>query len=837
MFSSSWHKREGVSRRIGGGLIAALLAALALLLTGCSEFVDQDQWRAEPGSAVTLSSGHPVGQTFVARHAGLSGVEVWLEPGQSKQGEIHLHLQSDPQAEGDLATTTLPLTQVTAPAFYRFTFSTLPDSHGNYYYACLEMVGEGTALVGGGPGEAYLDGALYRDHLPLDTQMAFRLAYDPRWILLDLGQAAVSGWGLLGLAGLLYVVPGWALLAWLWPGNSLSWAERLGIAAGLSLALYPLLFLWTDLVGLHLGPLYTWLPVAGGSVALVWRYRDWRPRQGLEALRQWACSEALWPDVALVAVAGLVFGVRLLVVRTLDAPLWGDSYHHTMIAQLLVDNGGLFDSWEPYIPYCSLTTHFGFPAAAAVFSWGAGMESSQAVLVAGQLINGLAVLTLYPLAMRIADGNRWAGVGAVLAAGLLSPLPARYVNWGRYAQLAGQAVLPVALWLLWEAARRERLVWQITGLAGIVLSGMTLVYYRMPFYYATFVLAWLVGWGLPNWRTNGRRWLVGLVRLALVGGIALLLVLPWVLHAAGGSLARVVGTRAAMDTLLDHVLTDYQVWRDVALFVPQPLIILALVALLWSLVQQRWTVATVGLWVLGLASLVACSLIRLPGAKMMQNYAIVIALYIPVGLLVGWLIGQIAMLVVQWAGKARRWIMGAVVVSMAVWAAPGQMRIIQPSYVMVTRPDVRAMAWIRENTLLEAHFLVEGFHIWGGYSAVGADAGWWIPLLAGRGNTMPPQYALLNEVPADAGYSQRVVDLVAHLRTSSPTSPESVRLLCDWGITHVYVGQGQGKVGDNAVQLFSPDALTASSVFNEVYRQDRVHVFALDPVVCGVNGR
>jgi hypothetical protein len=837
LFSSSWHKREGVSRRVGGGLITVLVAG-SLLLTGCSEFVDRDQLHAEPGAELTLEPGHPVGQTFVARHAGLGGVEIWLEPGQGSQEEIRLHLRSDPQAEEDLATTTLPLTQVTAPAFYRFTFSTLPGSHGNYYYAFLEMVEEGTVLVGGGPGEAYLDGALYRDHLPLDAQMAFRLVYEPLWILLDLGWAAVGALGLLGVAGLLYVVPGWALLAWLWRGERLLWAERLGVAAGLSLALYPLLLLWTDLVGLHLGPLYAWLPMVGGLVALIWRYRDWRPRRGLEALRQWAWSEALWPDLALLAVVGLVFGVRLLVVRTLDAPMWGDSYHHTMIAQLLVDNGGLFDSWEPYVPYRGLTTHFGFPAAAAVFSWGAGVESHQAVLVAGQLINGLAVLTLYPLAVRIADGNRWAGVGAVLVAGLLSPLPARYVNWGRYAQLAGQAILPVALWLLWEAARRDRLVWRTTGLAGIVLSGMTLVYYRMPFYYAIFVLAWLVGWGLPNWRTNGRRWLVGLARLALVGGIALLLVLPWVLHVAGSSLARVVGTRVAMDALLEHVLADYQVWRDVAPFVPQPLIISALVALLWSLARQRWTVASVGLWVMGLASLVACSLIRLPGAKMMQNYAIVIALYIPVGLLVGWLVGQIAMLVVQWAGGARRrWIMGAAIVSMAVWAALGQMRIVQPSYVMVTRPDVRAMAWIRENTPPEARFLVEGFRIYGGYSTVGADAGWWIPLLAGRENTMPPQYALVNEVPVESGYTQRVVGLVAHLETASPASPEGMRLLCDWGITHVYVGQGQGKVGNHAVQLFSPDALTASSVFNEVYQQDRVHVFALNPVVCGVNGR
>jgi hypothetical protein len=162
----------------------------------------------------------------------------------------------------------------------------------------------------------------------------------------------------------------------------------------------------------------------------------------------------------------------------------------------------------------------------------------------------------------------------------------------------------------------------------------------------------------------------------------------------------------------------------------------------------------------------------------------------------------------------------------------GQMRIAQPSYVLVTRPDTRAMAWIRGNTPPEARFLVEGFRTHQGASAVGSDAGWWIPLLAGRENTMPPEYALLNEVSADGEYTRRVVDLVAYLETVSPTSPEGVQLLCDWGITHVYVGQGQGKVGAGAVQLFSPDDLAASPAFRTLYRQDRVYIFGLDSQAC-----
>jgi hypothetical protein len=45
---------------------------------------------------------------------------------------------------------------------------------------------------------------------------------------------------------------------------------------------------------------------------------------------------------------------------------------------------------------------------------------------------------------------------AVLAAGLLTPMPMYYVNRGRYTQLAGQVVLPAALWSAMEAVEAPR---------------------------------------------------------------------------------------------------------------------------------------------------------------------------------------------------------------------------------------------------------------------------------------------------------------------------------------------------------------------------------------------
>ncbi|MCJ7736657.1 MAG: DUF1616 domain-containing protein, partial [Anaerolineae bacterium] len=676
-----------------GWIVRVAILIVGLCLVGCDSLVDVDQPLVAE-SMLPIESAQSLGQTFVARHGGLSGVQFWLDPAPQTQGVLRLHLRAEPSAEFDLVTATVQLDEVDVPGFVSFTFEPQRDSHGLYYYAFLTFEGEGLVHVGRGPGDAYRDGSLYLDHEPQDAQTAFRLAYHPVWTAVDLVGAALRGLGLIGVTLLLYVVPGWALLACLWPETELTWAEQLALAVGISLAFYPLLLVWTDVFGLHLGALNAWIPVVAGLVVLA-----------------------------------LIFGVRLLVVRTVDAPMWGDSYQHTVIAQLLVDNGGLFHSWEPYVPYTSLTVHTGFHTEVAVFMWLTGATSVSATIWVGQLLNGLAVLTIYPLAVRAARGRRWAGVGAVAAAGLLSPMPAYYVSWGRYAQLAGQAILPTALWLLLAAFENPKARKTAVLLGGGVLAGMTLSYYRMPFYFLAFAGPWFLLWSWSHWK-SGSNW-DGYSK-AVLGGVVLgiagvLLFAPWFGALSGSNLAASMEKGLSVTPAWEGVKADYQIWRDVFWYVPRFLAVGALVALVWSVVERHWEPASVALWVLVLSALVAGRLINFPGANFMQNFAVVIMLYIPVSVLSGWLVGRVSGLVCDWARLLSPALMGTILLASVVGART-QFTIVDPRHILVTRPDTRAMAWIRRHIAEDARFLVEGFRIYEGRSAVGADAGWWIPL-------------------------------------------------------------------------------------------------------------
>ena len=795
----------------------ALLAGAVLLLSGCSALVDQDQVNVQHGAEVILEPGHTVGQTFVARHGGLSGVEIWLEHDQGGQGEIRLNLCTDPQAREEVATALLPLEQVESPGFYRLSFPPLRDSHGRYYYAFLDTQSEGGVRVGAGPARGYLDGALYHDHEPLDAQIAFRLIYDPRLTLLDVILAALRGTGLVAAAALLFVVPGSALMVWLWPNRKLSRAEGFGIAIGLSLALYPLLLLWTGLFGLHLGPLYAWIPAGIGLVALIWHHRAWRPEKGLSVLGEWLRSESLWPDLALLALFVFILGVRLMVVRTLDAPMWGDSYQHTMITQLLVDNGGLFESWEPYAELQTFTYHFGFHASTAALHWLTGMKTSQAVLWGAQILNAMAVLVLYPLTVRV-SGSRWAGVGAVLIAGLLSPMPMYYVNWGRYTQLAGQTILPAAVLITLSARETPRRNWSLIALSWISVGGLALTHYRVLIFYIVFILSWLlIEMRQATWRRT-------LARVASAGIGSAMLFLPWLARILGGAMALGFARRLTTDPgQLSTFAQQYNAIRDLSFYLAPYLWLALVVAVGVGLWRNRRGILLISLWWFLLLVATNPSWLHLPGSGIISNHALFMAVYIPAGILLGYLLGQL----VDQLG-ARRWysvLSLILVVVIALVGTRSRMRdLLVSRHALITRPDIRAIDWIRENTARDSRFWTNSFFAYGGGVIVGSDGGWWLPLLAERANTVPPLSYGTEQGPYPE-YREWVNDLTRQLQNQGIDDQGMLALLEERGITHVYIGQQQGRVNYNGSAVLEPEALLLSEHYQLVYHQDRVWVF------------
>ena len=325
--------------------------------------------------------------------------------------------------------------------------------------------------------------------------------------------ALVAAIGPALCAAALLLLPGLALLRLLWPGP-LAPIERWPLAIALSCASVPLLVLGGSLVGLRWNPLTAWLLIVLALGVAVWpgRSADWRRTAGrLQTYRPGTAQ------LLLMLITALALALRLYLVRDLPAGMFGDSYHHTLITQLLIDHGGLFQSWEPYAPLKTMTYHFGFHSVAAFLSLLTGLPAMTTTLVVGQIEGALAAPLLFLLTLRLLRDERAALFAALLAA-FVSIMPAYYVNWGRYTQLGGQTVLVAALvawmalldgrWTMDDGRQYEErssvvrrlssTVHSLNNLATIQLliltalatAGLALTHYRVAVFAVCFVLVY-----------------------------------------------------------------------------------------------------------------------------------------------------------------------------------------------------------------------------------------------------------------------------------------------------------------------------------------------------------
>src|SRR5262245_43831943 len=120
---------------------------MLLLIAGLVAITGAEPWTVAPVSdapldVVNLQPDRTLGQTFVARHDGLSAIDVELQPREAGDGTITLRLRTDPTATSDLAVATLPAEQVDHAGLYHFSFPAIHDSRGKPYYLQLEYAGE-----------------------------------------------------------------------------------------------------------------------------------------------------------------------------------------------------------------------------------------------------------------------------------------------------------------------------------------------------------------------------------------------------------------------------------------------------------------------------------------------------------------------------------------------------------------------------------------------------------------------------------------------------------------------------------------------------------------------
>jgi hypothetical protein len=809
-----------------------VIISILLILTSCSLSTVEGQ-PAYIGD-VELNSENSIGQTFVAHYDGLDGLEISFTSNIEEGSQGTLYIRTDPHSSENIREVQVPGQLLKGVSIYRFNFSPINDSRQKYYYAVFEMDGGGSLAIGTLSGDSYLDGSIYKNHVPFDAQMDITLQYDIFEAGLGIIIELLKYTGLLIIACIVFIIPGWGILSALWD----EWMDQQIVvkavfSVGFCLALYPVLLLWTDVFGIHLWYFYVWIPVIAGLFIIIWRNRSvfrlmLSERKSLLKLPTNLKKRIYGSNfyLLLLMILLLVFFVRFWVVRTLDVPMWGDSYHHTMISQLIVDNGGLFDSWEPYAALDSFSYHYGFHSAVAAFNWITSSDISRTVLWVGQIINVLVVLALYPLGLRI-GGTKWAGLGAVIVAGLLVPIPMSYVNWGRYTQLSGLMILPVCAYLIWEVVKSKEIKWGLIFCLWIMLAGIGLTHYRVLIFSGLFLIALFI---VEVWNRN----ILSLIlRMMIIGVGALILFSPWLVQVFGSTI---------MDVFQDQISTpaskitestqQYNSIGNITNYLPAWIWLSSLIILLWGIIKRTKGVILIGLWWALILLAANPHWFSLPGTGVISNFAIFISSFIPAGLLLGtgfgWVYEKFEQSHIS-KYKSLSWTVYTLFGLIIIWGAFERLGDIDIfGHALTTRPDVRASVWIRDYLPQNARILVNSFFAYDETIVVGSDGGWWLPLLAKRKTTLPPiTYAF--EESGSKDFDACTTDLLTDIKEHGLSSQVSFDRMTECGITHVYVGQRQGRVNYSGPYVIDPLQLLSDEHYQLIYHQDRVWMFELVP--------
>lgn len=794
---------------------------LLVLLTSCSSIVQTEQEQIIQTTA--FEAGQSTGQTFTAAYDGLTGIEVYLVPnGQQFEGEIRLYLRSSPISQQDISQSVLSLAKVTNPGYYRFYFPKNSHSGLEDYYFGLELTDADRVELGSAQGDTYLDGAQYADGQPVDAQLAFRLVYDPLQLLTGLFHEGVSWLGILIASCFLFILPGWALLSWVLDNwTECRWLEKVALSAGVSVALYPVLFLWAKLFHLRLGAMFAWGPPVIALLYIIWKYRKMRlcfPKVVL-------LSTNFFANLAVLIFLTMIVFIRMWVVRELHIPMWGDSYQHTVLAQLIVDNGGLFDNWLPYADLYSLTYHYGFQSLVAVFHWITGVATPQATLWTGQILNVLAVLAIVPLALKC-KRSPWVPVIVLLVAGLFSPMPMSYTNWGRYTQLTGQVILPIAVWLVWEMAEVLPRSLKSWVLLAVVWAGLALTHYRVFLIGGLFLLVLTV---FLNTRLFPiRRY----ARFAVTGMIGAILLLPWLFKGYTSGIVSDLMTK--LNTPAVAVSQNIQEYNAIGLlssYAPTWLWVLSLISLGFLLWMRNQKILVLTAW--AAATLIASnpSWINLPGDGVISNFALFIFAYFWLAILVATALSHIIEAFMRSSFTQPIVQISFFVLLLVVGAAHLPIRradVQLKPFQLFTRADERAARWIQQNTPEDATFLVNSMFAYGDSLIVGTDGGWWLPLITGRNTTVPPLIYGVETGPFP-DYIRWINTLSSEIYDKGIVHPNVVSLIRERNITHLYIGQRQGSVNYAGPELLDPEIIRNSPDFRLIYHQDRVWIFSFQP--------
>ncbi len=818
-------------------LACFLILFIVTGLSGCVTMSDPEASQVYTAESVDMiNQENDIGQTFVSRRPNFNGITIWVTI-PANQGSLastpgintfQASLYTSPREVIPVYTTL-----VKAPAAGNNVAITISvpgqkNPAGQGYY--LDLSSSSSIIqVNGRNEDAYAQGQAYFNRTPLNADIAFQLSYDygPAALFQDLKQFFTSSWIILPLLICLWL-PGWLLLDISGLDRCFDLAEKIAIAGGLSLAVIPVVMLWTTTLKLPWSQTAVWIVslvlVGLFIVRSVARYSKTLKTKNAYVEDHEAVSIdqkktftrfILNHSTSILIIFILALVIRLIMVRDLATPAWVDSVHHALITHLIMTDGGYPANYLPYLNIPSTDYHPGFHSIAASFTWLSNLALPRSLLVLGQVINAMCVLSVF-LLTKTFTRSPLAGVIAGFITGFLTPMPAYYTSWGRYTELTGLVIFPVVLALIQSRIDEppgRKPGWYL-ALGALVSAGLFMIHYRVIVFMACLIISFICfSLIFRSIRFGGQ--LRGMVSLLLgMAGLSLLIILPWIIPMVKNTLLPVLSTSVPVS---GSPFKDFP-WAYLTSAFGKPAMVLAGLGLIWSIIKRQAVGLVLTTWVFMLFLLANLDSLGLPGGGLITNLSVEIILFIPISILGGYFVSQVFS---SWTGVIPgRLTVLAGAIALLIFVFTGYLgskqlvTILNPATLLSRQADLSAIQWVDKHIPEDETIVINPFS-WGYGLYAGSDGGYWLEPLSGRLTIPPP--VLYGLGPGYREINQQSQEIITF--ASDPAGLKDFMTTHDY--QYVFVGVKGG--------VIPPEELSTSGLFDLLYHQDGNWILKLRP--------
>jgi hypothetical protein len=612
----------------------------------------------------------------------------------------------------------------------------------------------------------------------------------------------LQSWIILTLSFIAFLGPGFAIMS-IWESSQARGLYNILVAFCLSLSLLAVSLTWTKLIGFIISSTTFWLfCLVGWFIAII--LFCWKKKRGNQGIKYISFRILNKTDTFILASVGLYLAIQFWVLRDQFAGLGSDSYHHTLIANMIYQGGQLPSGYEPYAPIITFRYHFGFHAFIAALGWLSGFSIRLLVLISGPFLVVFSAIAT-GLLVNSFTKNRVYELFSINIVLFLSVFPGAMLNWGRYPQLLGYTIMLVLFSFVFYWTRKGTLL-VFTPIIALLATGLALTHYRVTIMAAigSFLLIALL---LVTQQTelSSRRfisWAISIILCAIYSA-------PWLRNLLISG-ARGVNISYAL-SLDPSFFSITRLGEPVLKYITNiPLLMLAAIGSLYGILKKEFLILWQTIWLL---CMLVVAKLNISGSYF-DPVTVYMTIFIPIAIMSGWLILRILK-----ALETRSIQYSIVILVFLIGFIIGIVKsetIIQASTAaFVSSCDVEAAQWISENIPPDAVFMINTYAFpFAPRYIIGIDGGYWLPLLANRMTVVPPM-TYQNERFESAKMEKTMVRL--HNLEGHLTSPKAIDELHGAHVTHVYVGGVGG--------IISVDELLKSSHFQLLYRNNGCYIF------------